>query len=363
MLNSMSKSEIDIPLAHLCQQFGFDARARQRRLTFMGLTNEDVPILNNILSIAIQPQVEAILAQFYNYLLGFDELQPFLGGPDQIQRLKTTQQEYLLSFGVQFTEMIYFEYRLRIGIAHERVGLPLHMYLSAYRYLHSLILTALPPAIRDTPQEFSRYYESACKIMMLDVSLVIDAYTRVQTDLSSASLLALTNERDQLTNQLMHDSLTGALSRRFILEALNKQLAQLSRQHSRQLGLALLDLDHFKLVNDTYGHLVGDKVLREFSHVVSQRVREQDYFGRFGGEEFLVVLPDIPEKEALTVLERMRKATEMHAFNQGGQPVSLTLSMGFAMAHPDEKVDDLIDRADAALYQAKSMGRNQIVKV
>lgn len=361
MLSIMFKSENDTPLAHLCQQFGFDARAQERRLALMGLTDEDAPILSNILSLAIQPQVHTILTQFYDYLLGFRELQPFLGGPDQIQRLKTTQREYLLSFGVQFKEMIYFEYRLRIGIAHERVGLPLYMYLSAYRYLQSLILGALPPAIRHNQEEFSRYYDSANKIMMLDISLVIDAYTRVQTDLTSASLQALTNERDQLTNQLMHDSLTGSLSRRFILEALNKQLAQLSRQPSRQLGLALLDLDRFKLVNDTYGHLIGDKVLSEFCRVVGQRVREQDYFGRFGGEEFLVILPDIPEKEALTVLERMRTATQSYSFNQGGRPIALTLSMGFTMARPNEKIDDVIDRADAALYQAKSSGRNQIV--
>jgi diguanylate cyclase (GGDEF)-like protein len=174
------------------------------------------------------------------------------------------------------------------------------------------------------------------------------------------SLQALAQERDTLNTQLMRDTLTGILSRRFILEALNKQLAQLARQPQRQISIALLDLDHFKQVNDSFGHLVGDKVLYQFCRVVSSRVREQDYFGRFGGEEFLLILTETPANEAFSVLNRIREATQQQIFTHDGQHIPLTVSIGYTTARPDEKVDDLIERADNALYQAKESGRNQV---
>ena len=111
------------------------------------------------------------------------------------------------------------------------------------------------------------------------------------------------------------------------------------------------------------GHLVGDKVLYEFSRVVSSRVREQDYFGRFGGEEFLLILTEIPVAEALTVLNRICEAIQRQNFTLEGNLISLTVSIGFTTARPNEKVDDLIERADTALYQAKQAGRNRVVSL
>lgn len=349
------------PSPHLCQQLGFDERFRGERLALMNLSEADIPFLQHVNRAVIQPQALTILDRFYEYLLGFHQLRAYLGNEEHIQRLKTTQMEYLLGFGLDFLDVSYFEYRLRIGIAHERIGLPLHMYLAAYRHLQTLIQTALPFTAEEGIERYHRYLDNINKIVMLDVSLAIDAYTRVRSDLVNASLQAIAQERDILTSQLMHDTLTQTLSRRFILETLGKQLAELYRQPEHQLGIALMDLDHFKQINDTYGHLVGDKILYEFSHVVSKRVREQDYFGRFGGEEFLLILTGIPAKESLVALNRIREAVELHSFKHEGKPVPLTVSMGFTMAQAGEKVDDLIDRADHALYQAKSAGRNQII--
>jgi len=352
-----------LPDAHLCQQFGFDHQARQERLALMQLGEEDVSILRQVQQQVIQPHSLQILDGFYEFLLRFSEMQSFLGSDDHIRRLKATQLEYLQSFGLQFQDVAYFEYRLRIGIAHERIGLPLHLYLAAYRCLQSLILDAIPAAIRQHPARFTQYMHSISKIVMLDCSLAVDAYTRTRVEYMNSTLEALTHERDMLSTELMHDTLTATLSRRFILETLSKQLAQLSRQPERHLSIALMDLDHFKLVNDTYGHLVGDKVLYEFSRVVSSRVREQDYFGRFGGEEFLLILIEIAPEEALAVLNRIREATQLQIFTYNGKHIPLTVSIGFTPAHPDEKVDDLIERADAALYQAKQAGRNQVISI
>lgn len=359
----MYESDSIQPTAHLCQNLGFDDQSRQERLALMGLDETDKPILQLVQQQLILPQSQRILDSFYEFMLSFPEMRGFIGSAESIHRLKTTQLEYLNSFGVEFDDVAYFEYRLRIGISHERIGLPLHLYLSAYRALQALILDSIPNTVRLPASTHTQYIHSICKIIMLDCSLAIDAYTRSRTDDMNASLEALVHERDLLNTELMHDTLTGTLSRRFILETLNKQLAQLSRQPQRQLSIALMDLDHFKQVNDTFGHLVGDKVLYEFSRVVSSRVREQDYFGRFGGEEFLLILTEIDADEALSALHRIREATQLQVFTYDGKHIPLTVSIGFSPARPNEKVDELIARADSALYQAKQRGRNLIVSM
>lgn len=350
-------------LPHLCRLLGFDAQARQARLALMELSAADIPILQQVQRDVIQPCSTEIMDSFYDFLQGFDEMTGFLGSQDHINRLKITQKEYLDSFGVNFNAVSYFEYRLRVGVAHERVGLPLHLYLAAYRTLQTLIQAALPAHVCQQASLYAQYMHSISKIVILDTSLAIDAYTRNRIDYMKASLQALTQERDVLTTQIMHDTLTGTLSRRFILETLNKQLAQLSRQPDRHLSIALMDLDHFKQVNDSFGHLVGDKVLYEFCRVVSTHVREQDYFGRFGGEEFLLILTGIAPDQALQAIHRIREATYRQVFTHDGKHIPLTVSIGFTTARPDEKVDDLIVRADNALYQAKQAGRNQVVNL
>ena len=349
--------------ARLSQRLGLDAQARQDRVALMGLSEADIPILHKVQQHAIKPRCQHIVERFYAFLLSFPEMHKFLGGPEHIQHVQTLQIEYLCHFGEDFGDIAYFEYRLRIGIAHERLGMPLHLYLAAYRAMQALIQEALPDSIREHPQDFAAAANSISKIVMLDISLAIDAYTRNRVELMSESLQALAHERDTLSNQLMHDTLTGTLSRRFILETLNKQLAQLTRQPGRSLNVALMDLDHFKVVNDTHGHLVGDKVLYEFSRVVSNRVREQDYFGRFGGEEFLLILTEIPANEAFNVLNRICEATRLQIFTHEGKHIPLTVSIGFTTARPTDKVDDLIERADNALYQAKQAGRDRVTSL
>jgi diguanylate cyclase (GGDEF)-like protein len=351
-----------IPETYLCQQLGFTEQARQERLSLMGLTEADIPILQDIQQVAIQPNLAQIMDDFYDFLFAFPAMRSFLGTAENIQRLKLSQKEYLENFGLRFNDISYFEYRLRIGIAHERIGLPLHLYLAAYREMQALIQKRLPSTPHAQVAQYTQSVQSIQKIVTLDMSLAIDTYTRSRVELMNASLQALANERDNLHNQLMHDTLTGTLSRRFILEILNKQLAQLARQPDRHLTVALLDLDHFKMVNDEFGHLVGDKVLYEFTRVASSRVREQDYFGRFGGEEFLLILTEINTEEASVALNRIREATQLQVFTHEGKHIPLTVSIGFTAARPDEKVDDLIERADTALYKAKQSGRNQLAR-
>jgi diguanylate cyclase (GGDEF)-like protein len=156
------------------------------------------------------------------------------------------------------------------------------------------------------------------------------------------------------------DELTGSLNRRCIMRALNDET---SRAHRADFpcSIALIDLDWFKRINDTYGHPTGDEVLRTFAITVFANIRNIDRFGRFGGEEFLLVLPDTPQETASRILDRLRAIIaelDWSAFSAGMQ---VTVSAGIATLNPNETSDAILARADRALYAAKAQGRNRIV--
>jgi len=167
--------------------------------------------------------------------------------------------------------------------------------------------------------------------------------------------------REALREQATHDALTGLLNRRALLDALERGLAR-SRREGTPLSVVLLDLDHFKPVNDTFGHNAGDLVLREAATRLRHGMRGADAVGRWGGEEFLAVLPGCDLAYTCQVAERLR--AEMAAAPvalRGGRAVDLTCSIGCAgTAGGEVSIEELIAKADAALYRAKQSGRNRV---
>jgi two-component system chemotaxis response regulator CheY len=159
------------------------------------------------------------------------------------------------------------------------------------------------------------------------------------------------------------DSLTGVLNRRAFMERINQEKAR-SQRNKTPFSFILSDIDHFKKINDTYGHQAGDIVLEQFSKVLSNFMRPYDFIGRFGGEEFMACLVGVDETGAGSAAERMRKHTEeMEIFlTEGPQTIRITASFGKSSFKPesDESIDSLIKRADNALYQAKKEGRNLV---
>jgi diguanylate cyclase len=155
------------------------------------------------------------------------------------------------------------------------------------------------------------------------------------------------------------DDLTGSFNRRRIMRCLEDEIA---RAHRIDIpcSIALIDLDWFKRINDTYGHPIGDEVLRTFAITVFANIRGVDRFGRYGGEEFLLLLPDTPQQTAARMLDRLRTIIadlDWSAFSPG---MRVTVSAGVAALNPNETSDSLLARADSALYKAKAQGRNRI---
>ncbi len=179
--------------------------------------------------------------------------------------------------------------------------------------------------------------------------------------------LILDNARlaDRLRQQSCRDSLTGLHNRRAILEILEHELDR-SRRYQQSLAIVLCDLDHFKLINDSHGHLTGDMALRVASRTFVDTLRAADAIGRYGGEEFLAVLPHTELEAAQRTAERLRESlADRVVETSGGATLRITASFGlasFAEIPPDAPVEQLIDLADARLYEAKAAGRNRVWK-
>jgi two-component system cell cycle response regulator len=168
---------------------------------------------------------------------------------------------------------------------------------------------------------------------------------------------------NELRSQSRTDVLTGIPNRRAFDDALQREIPRAGR-HGHSLGLVMLDIDHFKQVNDTFGHQAGDEVLRVFARVASTVLREGDVLYRYGGEEFAAVLPHADMVGATTAGERIVAAISAHPFRVGSSPVSITTSAGVA-CWPGSGADaiQLVEQADSALYEAKKAGRNRVVAV
>lgn len=164
---------------------------------------------------------------------------------------------------------------------------------------------------------------------------------------------------EELYQLATHDALTELCNRRHFDELLTKEIARASR-HQRKLTLAIIDIDWFKAVNDRYGHVEGDGVLRRVADAIRAHARVEDVAARIGGEEFALVLPETGLDAALGICERLRQAIEQIAFRFDDQRETVTVSIGMSALAAQDTRKGLLERADRALYQAKNSGRNKI---
>ena len=178
-----------------------------------------------------------------------------------------------------------------------------------------------------------------------------------------AQTIALDIENARLRRLSVTDALTGAYNRQYLQQCLPTELA-LAAERGSHLSIAMIDVDHFKQINDQFGHDVGDRVLASVAHLLRSAIRADDMLVRYGGEEFLAVLPRIDRQHAREIGERMRMQFESHPLEARGQPIEVRISVGIAQhRHHGERTEapaELIQRADRALYRAKGRGRNRV---
>jgi diguanylate cyclase (GGDEF)-like protein len=177
----------------------------------------------------------------------------------------------------------------------------------------------------------------------------------------AATSIANSKLHGEIEKMATTDGLTGLFNHRVFQEKLTQELKRISR-FSETISLMLVDIDFFKKINDTYGHPVGDLILKKVSRIIQQAIRDIDIPARYGGEEFGVILPKTDEKAARNIAERLRKTVQDKSFTAEGRTFNITVSVGIATSPADAKgKEDLIDKADQALYSAKHSGRNRSV--
>ncbi|CAI8868173.1 two-component system, cell cycle response regulator [Pseudomonas sp. IT-P253] len=161
------------------------------------------------------------------------------------------------------------------------------------------------------------------------------------------------------TQSALRDPLTGTGNRIAMDQTLQREI-EMSRRHQQPLSLLMLDIDHFKHINDTHGHSAGDDVLKAVATSIKEQLRNVDMVFRFGGEEFLILLSNTSREAAAMVGERLRFAVQAHDYTADGNMIELTVSLGCSTLLPGESVESLLRRADSALYVAKREGRNRL---
>lgn len=176
---------------------------------------------------------------------------------------------------------------------------------------------------------------------------IVDLHDRLSDALSASEFRAT------------HDAMTGLYNRQTILNALQREMARSAREGT-SVGSILADVDHFKAINDTYGHSAGDEVLLEVAGRMKSALRPYDSLGRYGGEEFLIVTPNCGPGETQEIAERLRQAVAENPVRLGDAGLQVTISLGATVAGPDEGSQALLKRADSALYDAKNRGRNRV---
>jgi diguanylate cyclase len=173
-------------------------------------------------------------------------------------------------------------------------------------------------------------------------------------------IVRLQNELTETSELVRHDQLTGALNRKGLEEALDRELAR-SQRRKTPICVALLDVDNFKSLNDTYGHQTGDEALIHLARVIRETMRPHDTLVRYGGEEFLIILPDTPLPDAVSALTRLQRELTKRFFLHQNEKLLITFSAGITAFRANESRSETISRADAAMYQAKKSGKNRVV--
>ncbi len=341
----------------LCEQYQLGPAERQAYLRLLGLDQCDAETVAQTLTKVIAPCVDEVVAEFYEHLLAQPQAEALLHGLDDLSHLKRVQRDFILSLGQGFDTEEYFEERLKVGLAHARIGMSLSLYQGSYTLMQRLLVRRAPV---DDVALYASFVEALMMVGALDMSLAIESYHATHVDTLNQSISVLKDERRFLRRKARVDGLTNIVNRTAALEELTNIMDD-SVQSGMPLAICMLDIDHFKLVNDTYGHQTGDFVLQQISARIKHALRQVDLVGRYGGEEFVVILPQVSLEVAKSVAERIRYQVAKEPVMFGNEVIPVTVSIGLTELAVFDEVKSIIGRADAALYRAKKEGRNCVV--
>lgn len=327
-------------------------------LAWFDLSEADQAAAKLLHGAVIAPQVAQLVASFRQALFHQHRSMPFPGA-HQSEDLERSLQAHLLELGIGFDTPVYFDRRLRLSHAFADAGVPLRFYSAACYRLQQILHDAIPMSIREQADLFEPLSRFIPKITSIDAALVIDAHYMTRINHLKHSVDRLCQKVADYHQRARTDPLTELANHGEILTELNEAM-QAARVRQTSLCLLMADIDFFKRVNDDHGHMIGDDVLRHVARRIQLAVRQFDRVGRYGGEEFPVILPGISVADAFAVAERIRCKVSDGPIHTHGKDITATISLGLAQLNEADDLYAFLERADTAMYGAKLAGRNQV---
>jgi diguanylate cyclase (GGDEF)-like protein len=350
----------------LAQQLQISDREIEERKSLMLLCDKDVRILRECKPL-ISRHLDEIVNEFYSHQTTIPEIELLIGDAETFKRLHASMRGYISELFDGYYDRDYVNKRLRIGKVHKRIGVSPKLYISAISLLETILLSKIEPHFksRQDCEPCTAYRDSLHRILMFDVQLVFDTYINsLVTEVASAKeeiekyaagLEATVEERTQQLHELsIRDQLTGLFNQHAFYQRLRHELIR-SEADRAPLTLVYMDLNSFKQLNDTRGHLAGDNLLALVGSTIRREVRDNDIPCRYGGDEFCILMPDTEANTAVNICQRL---TENFAQQENH---GITFSIGISQAGPESypDMDRFVRTADGAMYESKAKARKK----
>ncbi|SCX84269.1 diguanylate cyclase (GGDEF) domain-containing protein [Nitrosospira sp. Nsp13] len=347
-----------------CATFGFDNARIQEALSVLGLHAEHAKLAERIRSEAAEGEAEALVHSCCVALArerSFALIERSMG----IECFTQTWTRHLRDYGQDFDTPKYFGERLAIAAAFVRAKIPLGILQLQHSLTQQALINNLSVKFADDTATLRPLIDCILKLNSLDVYLSAEGYRLPQIDELRKALTRLRKETSHWHQEASTDQLTGLMRYNTLMETLDHHINMAHRGHDGRSGsplcVAMIDLDFFKKINDTHGHVVGDFVLKHVAGRIQAAVRDFDMVGRFGGEEFVIIMTSTHLELAKVIAERIRKGVMETPLHLKELSIPVTISVGVAMLRPGERKETLIERADKAMYKAKEAGRNRVM--
>ena len=335
----------------------------ENRKELLNLTDEDISMLSSN-KLFIDENIDSIVNTFYDLQTQVDEIALLIGDADTLRRLRQALRKYILDLFSGYCDNEYANNRLRIGLVHKRIGVEPKLYLSAVKTLKGVLSDNLKIAIQDDKQ-LDNTLNALDKLLYFDITLVFDTYigslvgeikaAKQKTEIYAKSLEDKVAERTKQLEELSRiDPLTSLFNQRAMYDYLRHELAS-TKRNANKLSMVYFDVDKFKKINDSEGHLKGDEVLKRVAEVLKSSVREVDIACRYGGDEFVVILPNSDIESAKLVCKKI-----INEFKTSYPKYSLSFGISETGIDDYLDADQLIKNADEKMYLAKKESGFQV---
>ena len=337
-----------------------DPKDIQLRKDYSGISSDDVALLKEARPF-VEKNMKRLLEGFWAHLMRFEETKEILKDEKKVANFKKAFPSYILELFSGDYGTSYVEKRVSTGVVHFKLGLAPRWYLGALNIFNHLLHDILKECYGQDEEKLSKALRALEGMLNFDYQYMAEVYEREhETDLQDA-LQRLRELNTKLEEISIRDGLTNLYNYRHCMDTIPREFG-VAKRYGHPLSCIMIDVDHFKSMNDTYGHVFGDYVLKELASVMQETFRTTDLLFRYGGDEFMVLFPCTSPSSAYAACRRLRENVERRRFHHKSASYKVTLSIGISSTL-DKDVHDhkqLIKTSDSALYEAKQK-RNHVV--